>query len=391
MKYIHTLFSNKIAYIFIIDLSFVIAFTKIISNFIGINVNYYIENYDKMIVIVLGYICILILAHYFSVFFHELGHYFVLKKKDLDILLFVVGPVVYTKNSVKSRFRLRISGPLIWGGCVIPSIEKEITNEKELELFKRKFVKILKGGIFSTSICYVVSLFFVFYIFNKFYLLVAAFFMFSNWSILRSLFQKTGNVQGDFCIIKVLKNNPNFIAAFIHNNILMEFPVNTFIMSKCEEFVCDVLNKEEYKFYIFNVLEKIIVFKTVEGQKLNIDILRFIQELFGSCLSEKCDLYRNISICKFMYHVLLYEYVQRSEDLNKHYNIFLEFTSKKFNENENIKIFVSKYSDNISNLINGKKNPNRDNIRYVNELNLLLYDCIPYREMVAKIEKKINI
>ena len=201
------------------------------------------------------YIFLFIILYYISIFVHEAGHYVALKKLGYKVKLIVVGPIIYTENNNSHSLKLNGSGLLIFGGCVIPKINSIIHDAPSLEKCVKEYIQLLYGGIIGTIILIISSC--VFILANQ-YTLISMVILIINWPILLNLFMNNNLVFGDYCLIDLLKSEPEYLVSFLGNNMDVEYPLNVFIKEKMNEHLDGVLIKKEYNELIISLTEKII-------------------------------------------------------------------------------------------------------------------------------------
>lgn len=273
---------------------------------------------------ILVYIFVGILLSNISIFVHELGHYLISKLLGINLKLFIVGPNKYIKDKNKKIIRFRFLGPLMTGGLILNEINNEVNDQSSLKLYTNKYIKILYGGpIFTLTIIIVSS---IFIIANKF-TIICMIVLVTNWIIFINIFYSNVNVYGDYCLIDLLKEKPEFIISTFSNQFPLEYPVNDFIIYESEVFVDKMLLNGEYNNLILALINRIIDIKIIREEKLSIESSRFKDWMFNYYFEHSTkNLMVDAKIIKVAYKLLLHEYCLTKNELKiDNYKSFKKF------------------------------------------------------------------
>ncbi|PXV91052.1 hypothetical protein C8E03_10459 [Lachnotalea glycerini] len=366
-----------------INAAIILVILKVVYKIIIDNKNFKIDKIQFIIVYAIFFIC----AHYVFVFIHEFGHLLFMKKRNIEVAMFVIGPILFVKSTNRIKIKVRFKGELIWGGCVIPYVNSRIKNQESLEQYANDYVYMLMGGVYSSLVAYVICILFFCFIDGTNYLF-SPICIYINWSILISLFKKTGNVMGDFKMAKFLTQNEDMIIAILYNSLLIEFPVNQFILEKCEEFVYSKKINKEYNYLKICNLINLLVYKIINLDEKEEKMEEYLIQFTKQNLESKNDIYYNLLMCRLIYHFLLYEYCYESNYLESMYDLLHNFILDSFSNNNTFFNYVKKYQVNLLKLIDSKNANANKQWNYFGFISLFQY-INNYMYMIELLEANI--
>lgn len=243
---------------------------------------------------------------YISIFFHELGHAICLRILGYKIGIFKAGPIKYINNSYNRKVFFDKLGLFIIEGYVTPKVNDVIYDELSFDKFVKHYIRFIFSGIIVTIIITISAA--ILLVFNKFAIFNLLILIF-NWPVLIKSLDNQRLSYGDFYLINLLKNKPDYICAGLQNNLVLEYPLNPFLITKIEKFLNDSINKQEYNDLILGLADKVLDEYIIEEKKLSYELERLKEVVFNSYESfDNCNLGSIISIIKVSHKFLLYMY-----------------------------------------------------------------------------------
>jgi Peptidase family M50. len=328
-----------------------------------------------------------VILYYFSIFIHEAGHYIVLKALRYKLKLFVIGPIIYIKNNKSYKLKRNRSGLLLFGGCVMPEINDIICDELSLNKCVKQYIKLLYGGIWGTIALIVSSSIFI--LINK-YTVINLIILIINWAILINSFSNDNLVFGDYCLIELLKSRPYYLVAFFQNNLATEYPLNSFVKTKMDNFLERILLKREYNELILSLIDKILDDYIIEQKMLTEELERFKNWVFDNYGQfNKVNKSLIISIIKSSYKFLLHEHsIGMSREFLCNYKKFENYLSN--NENFKRYEYIKRMINTLQVLEKNEGFLELDSKYPISDLEDLLKDCDNYNKKIILIISKLN-
>lgn len=241
---------------------------------------------------------------YISIFFHELGHAICLRILSYKIGIFKAGPIKYINNRYNRKVFFDKLGLFIIEGYVTPKVNDVIYEELSFDKFVKHYIRFIFSGIIVTIIITISAA--ILLVFNKFAIFNLLILIF-NWPVLIKSLDNQRLSYGDFYLINLLKNKPDYICAGLQNNLVLEYPLNPFLITKIEKFLNDSINKQEYNDLILGLADKVLDEYIIEEKKLSYELERLKEVVFNSYESfDNCNLGSIISIIKVSHKFLLY-------------------------------------------------------------------------------------
>ncbi|MBN3490721.1 M50 family metallopeptidase [Acholeplasma equirhinis] len=180
-------------------------------------------NFQKGMSIYPFYIHILfmLLAIFFAILFHELGHFITFKKLGIDVKAMYVLCFGIVKINGKWKLKFIPKFLLLLGGIVIPD-KIQIRNEAKEEEIIDKFKKVLIAGP-NTSIIYgsTILIMFLGFFFTPFYALNGFLFSFNLLTLLMTILAvlsskvSNGGIYGDYAAINAFNNDQMFRMVYL--------------------------------------------------------------------------------------------------------------------------------------------------------------------------------
>ena len=185
----------------------------------------------------------------------------------------------------------------------------------------KKYIKVLYGGILGTVALIILSCVFIVVDQHTF---INMCILIINWPILINTFKNNNLIFGDYCLTDLLKSKPKYLVSFFLNNLVIEYPLNTFIKVKMTELLDGVLINKEYNELLLSLAEKILDEFIIEGKKLSCAMEGFKLWIFDNYQQidgENMNL--RIVIIKVSYKFLLHEYsLGNYKEFQNHYEKF---------------------------------------------------------------------
>lgn len=362
----------------------IIAIYALVSSF---KIHYEIFEDDYIAEILLGLIIVFTLIYQISILIHEFGHVLTLKILGLEIILFNAGPIKYIKNGDKSKSIFNKQGLLFGGGYVIPEINKAIYDEASFNKFIKKYICFIYGGIIVTIIIIIIALFFI--IFNK-AVLINLIILIVNWPILLKSFNNENLNFGDFYIINMLKKQPDNICGVLQNNLMVEYPLNCFLVTKIENFLKDSINKEEYDELILGLADKILDEYIIQEKKLSYELEQLKKWVFNNYSKRNNNnLILITSIIKLSHKFLLHEYsLKMKDEFMDDYNKLNDYILK--NNHLTKYEIIKRVMDTLKFLSDDGKLLKADFKYIISDLEFLVSECDNYKKKVLLIINKLN-
>lgn len=328
----------------------------------------------------------LIVIGHVSVLIHEVGHVIAIKNIGSRIKVFQVGPVKYINDDNDSKLVFNKIGLLIIGGYVIPEVSRVVYDESTLRKFSKQYIKFIFSGIILTILILIIA---SILLICKKAMIMNFLIVVVNWAILIKSLDNENLSYGDLYLIKLLKEEPEYICAVLQNNLILEYPVNPFLKTKIEEFLLNSINKDNYNELILGLADKILDNYIIEENEIGIELKKLKQWLFSNY--EVANSYNSISkltIVKVSYKFMLYEYIFGIEDeFSDNYNKIIDFVSKNpaLENYELIKEIIR-----TSKLLYKNTNILEENFKYtISDLEFLVGESNNYRRKVSLIVDKI--
>lgn len=302
----------------------------------------------------------------------------------IRVKLFVIGPIKYINDEKKIRFRL--SGPLITGGFLLLEVGSYVNDKKSLISYSNKYIKILYGGLIATFTIICISVLFI--IKNK-YTDICIMVLITNWLIFISAFSRSTSVYGDYCLIDLLKRNPEFIISIFSVQFSSEYPINNFIVEEAELFVEKTLFKCEYNNMVLTLMNRIIDQKIVNGENLSSNFINFKEWIFNFYFkSLKGYIMYDTKIIKVAYKMLLHEYSLNKNNLKlDNYKSLEEFLT--LNNYINFKYFY-RMSESLKGLFIDRIGFNEEYKEYICDVGQILSECSNYKYLLEDIIEKLR-
>lgn len=313
-------------------------FLKVIINLISFIIvlygvvtclNLYSKNIDSNYFILLFGITpiIFIIIGHISIFIHELGHGIALKILGFKIKIFKIGPIKYINNERNRKIAFDKLGLFLIGGYVTPEVNEVIYDQLSYDKFIDQYIKFIFSGIITTILIMVTA--FILILFQK-AIVVSVLILIVNWLILIKSFNNENLNFGDFYLIKFLKDKPNYICAMLQNNIMIEYPMNSFLLGKMEEFLKEKIIQEEYNELIFGLADKILDEYIIQQKQPCDELEKLKKWVFNKYNQMDKNFIFNLTILKLSHKFLLYEYaLKMKREFITHYNIVNKYVMKK--------------------------------------------------------------
>ena len=284
-------------------------------------------------------ILILIVSKYISTFIHEFGHVYYACQSRTKILKIVIGPMnIFLNNKIKIGFRLK--GTMIFGGCVIISIN-DLNSDSKYNQFYKSYLKIVSGGIkFSIYLFLFSSIIFIIGYNNYPLRLIMISLLLYNSKILLLSISSSGAVKGDYLVYKNLKNNQDYLISLFHNNYLIDYVLNDYIKSRMDIYYQKKSSEFIYDNRCLNYLTYNILYKIINGNELAYNELLLVKSIFELEEYFNCSVVLGLNYCKVTYSFLIYAKQRRLKnylDFFTKHNLFVDKFFKKFNELSKIK------------------------------------------------------
>lgn len=329
------------------------------------------------------FMCIIILSisKYISTFIHEFGHVYYAYKCKIKIPKIVIGPlIIFLNNKIKIKFRIK--GIMIFGGCVLISIN-DLNSDSKYKQFYKSYLKIVLGGIkFSIYLFLLSSVILAIVYKNCFLRLIMISSLVFNLKILLLSISSSGAVKGDCLVYNNLKNNQDYLISLFHNNYLVDYVLNDYIKIKMDKYYERNSNEFIYDYQCLNYLTYNILYKIINGNQLTYNEISLVKLIFESEEHFNCSVFLGINYCKVTYSFLIYARQRKlgnyGDFLIKH-NLFVDSFFKKFNELSKIKKNYIIHNNSVKNEFN------------INFIKIDIFNGLPnYELFLNSLNKAIN-
>ncbi|WP_164850221.1 site-2 protease family protein [Clostridium prolinivorans] len=329
---------------------------------------------------------ILIIGH-FSIIIHEIGHAIALKSMGFKIKIFKVGPIKYINNGGKIKIVFDKVGLLLIGGFVTPEVNGVIYDQAGFSKFNRQYIKFIFSGIIVTIAILIIA--FILLVFNK-AIIVSLLLIIVNWPILIKSLDNENLSYGDFFLIRLLNDKPDYICAILQNNLVLEYPLNSFLVTKIESFLMDSINKKDYDELILGLADKIIDDYIIEEKVLSSELEKLKEWIFENLESTKSDnSISTLTLVKVSHKFLLHEYTLKTKgELTKNYNNLLDFISK--NKTINNHEFINRIVNTLKFIYEDRSLLEADFKYIISDLDFLAGECENYKRKVSLIVDKLS-
>lgn len=304
------------------------------------------------------YMLILAVSKFITTFIHEFGHIYYARKNRYKILKIVIGHItIFLNNKIKISFRLK--GTMIFGGCVIISIN-DLNSDSKYNQFYKSYLKILLGGVKFSIYLFLLSSFILIISYDNYFLrLMTIFLLALNLKVLLLSISSSSAIQGDYLVYKNLKKNQDYFISLFHNNYLVDYPLNDYIKNRLDRYYQKKSSEFIYDNRCLNYLTYNILYKIINGNELAYNELLLVKSIFELEEYFNCSVVLGLNYCKVTYSFLIYAKQRRLKnylDFFTKHNLFVDKFFKKFNE-------LSKIKKNY--LIHNNSTKNEFNINFI--------------------------
>jgi len=307
---------------------------------------------------------------YFSIFLHELGHYLAIKRAGYQIKAFVAGPFVLINNDGHKLLRIRLYGVLTKSGFVLPAFRNKIVDQKSCEKCISDYINFLYGGAYATALLIIIGTLLIFFKSTCVWGLAT---VIINCVMLINLFRNDKNVLGDILLANLIKKDKRVFCIAFRNSFWAEFPINSYIVRLCEDFIEDNLSAHQYNESVIAILDSMLIYKIINKQELTKSEAEFKNWIFNDLVYTKCeDQFFQIEFIKLGYKFLLHEYALNKQSMDN-YSRFSYFI--KANELYSSSKLLKNIDCNIKELFLDHKNFDKRYLRYIHSFSSVLDGC----------------
>ena len=337
---------------------------------------------------ILGLIIIVVtFIGHLSVFVHELGHAIYLKIAGYKIKIFKAGPLKYINNAKGRKVFFDKTGLIIIGGYVTPEINSVLKDQESFDKFTKQYIKFIFSGIIVTIFIMITSS--ILLILNK-AVFINLLIVLINWPMLIKSLNNEASNYGDFYVINLLREKPEYVCAVLQNNLMTEYPLNSFLKAKIEKFLNYSINAENYNELVLGLADKIVDEYIIEEKELSFQLEKLKQWIFGSYeRDEEEACIPTIVKIKISHKLLLHEYVMKKKDgFQDNYNKLLSYLPK---------MKLSPYYEFIKIIMNTLKqlyeeggSVDLDFKFFISDLEFSVSECENYQEKIALIGNRLS-
>lgn len=301
--------------------------------------------------------------------------------------IFKVGPIKYINNSSNKKIAFNRLGLFLMAGYVTPEVNEVIYDESSLAKFEKQYIRFIFSGIIITIIIMIIAS--ILLVFNKLIILNLLIVIF-NWPILIKALDNENLSYGDFYLINLLKNKPDYICAVLQNNLVVEYPLNYFIVTKIENFLNTSINTEDYDDLILGLADKVLDEYIIEEKKLNYELGKLKEWVFNCYESvSSSNIVSIISIIKVSHKFLLYLYaLKMKSEFTHNYNKMWTYLSKSEPLINNK--FIGRIMSTLKYLYEDRNLLDEDFKYIISDLEFMVSESDNYRRKVSLIVDRLS-